>query len=68
MSDEALLLFGCTVSFIALAGAYVGLRHRFLDHDADSEALDDPASLPPGEPVPVPVRATPQRARVRVQP
>lgn len=67
MSDETLLLFGCTVSFIALAGAYVGLRHRFLDRTVEPKVADDPAPMPPGEPVPVPVRAVPQRARVRVR-
>lgn len=67
MSDEALLLFGCTVSFIALAGAYVGLRQRFLDRDDDPAVADDSAPRPPGKPVPVPVRAGPQRARVRVR-
>lgn len=63
MSDEALLLFGCIVSFIALAGAYVALRVRFLDHEVD------PGASETGEPIlarqPVPVKAVPRRARVR---
>ena len=29
MTDETLLVFGCAVSFIALAGAYVSLRAGF---------------------------------------
>jgi hypothetical protein len=29
MNDGNLLVFGCAVSFIALAGAYVYLRERF---------------------------------------
>lgn len=32
MSDRDLLIFGCLVSFIAVAGAYVLLRERFLAH------------------------------------
>lgn len=67
MSDEALLLFGCTVSFIALAGAYVGLRQRFLDRDDDPAVADDPGPMPPGKSVPVPVRAVPRSASVRVR-
>lgn len=67
MSDETLLLFGCTVSFIALAGAYVGLRYRFLDHDDDPQLADPPAPLAPGTPVPVPVRVDSQRGRGRVR-
>jgi hypothetical protein len=67
MSDEALLLFGCTVSFIALAGAYVGLRHRFLDRDDDPAVAEGPVRMPPGKPVPVPVRAIPRSASVRVR-
>ena len=32
MNDGNLLVFGCAVSFIALAGAYVYLRERFRAH------------------------------------
>ncbi len=67
MSDETLLLFGCTVSFIALAGAYVGLRYRFLDREGDPKLADDPTPRPTGKPVPVPVRVAPQRARTRAR-
>lgn len=31
MTDEVLLLFGCGVTFLAIAGAYVLLRGRLLD-------------------------------------
>lgn len=31
MTDELLLLFGCGVSFLALSGAYVFLRGRWLE-------------------------------------
>lgn len=32
MNDIDILVFGCTVTFIAIAGAYVILRERFLEH------------------------------------
>jgi hypothetical protein len=32
MSDSNLLIFGCAVLFIALAGAYVYLRERYEAH------------------------------------
>lgn len=31
MTDELLLVFGCGVTFLALAGAYVFLRSRWLE-------------------------------------
>ena len=32
MSDIDILVFGCSVTFVAVAGAYVILRERFLEH------------------------------------
>lgn len=32
MNDRDLLIFGCMVSFIAVAGGYVLVRERFLEH------------------------------------
>ena len=63
MSDEALLLFGCVVSFIALAGAYVALRVRFLHPEVDSDASEPGESMLPLQPVPV--KAVSRRDRVR---
>jgi hypothetical protein len=39
MSDINLLIFGCAVSFIAVAGAYLYLREGFADdaHSGESE-------------------------------
>lgn len=40
MSDEILLVFGCAITFIALAGAYVAMRagfaHGFSQARADA--------------------------------
>ena len=33
MSDANLLIFGCAVTFIAIAGAYVYLRERFTGQE-----------------------------------
>ena len=33
MSDGSLLVFGCAVSFIALAGAYAAIRERFTSSE-----------------------------------
>ncbi len=63
MSDEALLLFGCVVSFIALAGAYVALRVRFLDHEVVSDASETGESIRLREPVPVKVVRPRDRVR-----
>jgi hypothetical protein len=51
MTDVDLLVFGCAVSFIAVAGAYVALRERYLAHE-NAVAEEEPATAP----VPVPVR------------
>jgi len=37
MSDGTLLGFGCVVSFIALSGAYVYVRERFLAGPAEGK-------------------------------
>ena len=34
MNDADLLVFGCAVSFIALAGCYVFLRERYMTRSA----------------------------------
>lgn len=38
MTDANLLVFGCTVTFIACAGAYVYIRSCFTDAYEGSEA------------------------------
>ena len=54
MNDGSLLVFGCVVSFLAVAGAYVFLRFQYLDAETSGvEGIEDgaPASrqLPPAE-------------------
>ena len=39
MSDVNLLMFGCAISFIAVAGAYVYLRERFLVREQQRESV-----------------------------
>lgn len=46
MSDATLLLFGCAVSFIAAAGAYVALRERYLEHENAPEEAPVVAAVP----------------------
>ena len=41
MSDEYLLVFGCAVSFIALAGFYLYLREAFSRGHAERESEQD---------------------------
>lgn len=36
MSDVALLIFGCGVSFIAVAGAYIYLREAYEEHERET--------------------------------
>jgi hypothetical protein len=38
VSDGNLLIFGCAVTFIAVAGAYVYLRERYMEHERPREA------------------------------
>jgi hypothetical protein len=38
MSDANLLVFGCVVSFVAVAGIYVYLQERFDAAEAKSQA------------------------------
>ena len=40
MSDANLLIFGCAVSFMAVAGAYVYLRECFTAEKEQSEARE----------------------------
>ncbi len=49
MSDLQLLTFGCVISFIAVAGAYVALRAGFL-RDFTEEAVEERTRE--GSPVP----------------
>lgn len=42
MSDPDLFAFGCVVSFLALAGAYVAIRERFA-YDSSQAAPTRPA-------------------------
>jgi hypothetical protein len=51
MTDVHLLVFGCAVSFIAVSGAYVALRERYLAHENSAE--EDRS----GSQAPVPVSA-----------
>ena len=47
MSDIDLLLFGCAISFIALAGFYVYARERFVySEDARRETQPQPELQP----------------------
>jgi hypothetical protein len=39
MTDAGLLAFGCCVSFVVVAGAYVALRERWEADDPRTEAL-----------------------------
>ncbi len=48
MSDASLLMFGCGVLFIALAGAYVYLRERYQEH---SEVYRDARPVPATRPL-----------------
>lgn len=43
MSDSTLLVFGCTVSFIVVAGAYVYLRERFTGEVRPAKSRTSPA-------------------------
>jgi len=45
MNDLSLLIFGCGVSFIAVAGAYVYLREAYEKHEREIavEARPSPA-------------------------
>jgi hypothetical protein len=43
MSDANLLIFGCAVSFIAVAGAYAYVRERFLASEQPMRV--EPATL-----------------------
>jgi hypothetical protein len=49
VGDVDLLAFGCTVTFIALGGAYVILRERF---GARAAARREPVSVVVREPAP----------------
>jgi high-affinity Fe2+/Pb2+ permease len=44
MSDLELLMAGAVVSFLALAGAYVAIRHRANETPVDSFKPSDPES------------------------
>jgi hypothetical protein len=59
MSDETLLLLGCAVSFLALAGAYVGVRERFLERAIARNERRLRAPVP----APAVARRAPPRAR-----
>jgi hypothetical protein len=48
MSEINLLLFGCVVSFIAAAGAYVFMRERFTAGEVEEHAPE--ASIADGQP------------------
>jgi len=45
MTDGNLLIFGCAVSFIALAGVYVYLRDGFLSGDEPVEIRTDESAV-----------------------
>ena len=61
MSDLTILLYGCAVTFIAGAGAYVILRERFMGQDSPrtialTQRSRSRSRLQPGDPVPVQAR------------
>jgi hypothetical protein len=39
VTDLDLLLFGCVVSFVCVAGAYIYLGHRYSQHDGKSDEV-----------------------------
>jgi hypothetical protein len=41
MIDESLLIFGCAVSFIAVAGAYVYIRECFSRNERGTDRGDE---------------------------
>jgi hypothetical protein len=47
MSNVNLLFFGCVVSFIAVAGAYVHLRESWTAQEPSSEPVERPAEVVP---------------------
>jgi hypothetical protein len=49
MSDVNLLIFGCVVSFIAVAGAYLYLREAFTAEGNPNESEAKRANLVKGE-------------------
>jgi hypothetical protein len=46
MSDGNLLIFGCAVLFVALAGAYVFLRERLAEHSENEVGAPAPERSP----------------------
>lgn len=49
MTDGNLLMFGCAVSFVALAGVYLYLREAFSrGHEPSESEADARAELKPG--------------------
>jgi hypothetical protein len=49
MSELYLLVFGCAVSFIAVAGGYVYVRECFLDEAQQSDGEDKAADVVEGK-------------------
>jgi hypothetical protein len=49
MSDVNLLVFGCVVSFIAVAGGYVYLREAFTEEERRSESEARPDDVVNGK-------------------
>jgi len=47
MSDVSLLAFGCAVSFIAVAGAYVHLRESWMAEEPPRKPRARPAEVVP---------------------
>ncbi len=43
MGDDLLLAYGCSVFFVAIAGAYVAIRGRFWEHEEQNERTARPA-------------------------
>lgn len=62
MSDSFLLVYGCAVTFIAFAGAYVALRERYLDVVRARWARRGQSSPPASELRPAPLEAGGRRA------
>lgn len=43
MGDDLLLAYGCSVLFIAIAGAYVAIRGRFWEHEERNDRETRPS-------------------------
>jgi hypothetical protein len=60
MTDELLLVLGCAISFVAVAGAYIAVRagfaHGFSRREADSRRVTEAESRIPRASAPADAR------------